>query len=344
MMLKLLTRLVGGALCLLLAGTEAQAFEKVKFINFSDMHLSLKGKNAMKMGSSSEEIVKTCVQVANQTPELDFVLLTGDLLQDGEPYNLDMIRYYLDQLKVPYYVVPGNHDMSPVHAHDAQAPIFPGISKTVFVWAFQGHGFQGPEYHWSADPVPGLHLVGIDTTLPGTWGGQVPEKEMRWLEQDLKKNQGKLILPLSHHNFIEQTPDDHDKTQNFVVANAKAVRSVFEKYRPQVQFVISGHHHLVGLRQHQGIAYFSNPSTTTWPMMYTEYELTPKQLHYASKFLPLAPALQEEAHRNLLTDTWWRPSQAAPGKAGDALLEAQFLGEAHERQGILALQPWNQAP
>jgi 3',5'-cyclic-AMP phosphodiesterase len=322
-------------------GEAAHAFEIVKFINFSDMHLSLKGKNAMKMGADSETIVKTCIQVANQTPDLDFVLLTGDLLQDGEPYNLDMIRFYLDQLKVPYYVVPGNHDMSPVHGHDHPGPIFPAISKTVFAWAFQGHGFNGPEYHWSADPVPGLHLIGLDTTVPGTWGGLVPEKEMRWLEHELAQNKGKLNLPISHHNLIEQTPDDFNQTKNFVVDNAPAVRALLEKYTPQVQFVISGHHHLVGLKQEKGLSYFSNPSTTTWPMMYTEYVLTPQSLSYASKFLPLPAAMQAEAKGNLLADAWWRPSQALPGPAGDALLEMQFLGEPQERSGVIPLKAWN---
>ena len=78
----------------------AFAFEQVRFINFSDMHLALKTKNTMKMGADSERIVQTCIQTANATPNLDFVMLIGDLLQDGESFNLDMIRYYLDQLNL----------------------------------------------------------------------------------------------------------------------------------------------------------------------------------------------------------------------------------------------------
>lgn len=318
----------------------AWAFDTVKFINFSDMHMSLKGKNAMKMGASSEQIVQTCVQTANQTPDLDFVVLTGDLLQDGEPYNLDMLRHYLDQLKVPYYVVLGNHDMSPVHAHDAPGPFFPAISKATVVWAFQGRGFQGPQLRWSQDPVPGLHLIGLDSTVPNTWGGSIPERDLVWLETDIKANPDKLCIPLAHHNFIEHIPDDYTTRKNFVIDNAAAVRQIFEKYPRNIQFAISGHHHLVSVRQHQGVTYYSNPSTTTYPTQYTLYTLTDQQLTHETKWVNLPPALIAEAKQHLLADPWWRPTQAKPGKEGDLMTLRQYEGEPTEQKGTLKLRPW----
>lgn len=320
--------------------TNAQAFETVRFINFSDMHMSLKGKNAMKMGASSEQIVQSCVRTANQTPNLDFVVLTGDLLQDGEPYNLDMLRHYLDQLKMPYYVVLGNHDMSPVHAHDAPGPFFPAIGKSTVVWTFQGRGFNGPLLRWSLDAVPGLHLIGLDSTIPNTWGGEIPERDLAWLEADLKANQNKLCIPLAHHNFIEHTPDDYTTTRNFVVNNAPAIRKVFQKYPQQVQFAISGHHHLVSVRKHQGITYYSNPSTTTYPTQYTLYTLTKQQLTHETKWVDLPPDVIAEAKKNLLADTWWRPSQAKPGPDGDKMMLLQYEGEPSEQKGTLKLRPW----
>jgi Icc protein len=323
-----------------LLAAPAHALEPIQFMNFSDMHLSLLGKNTMKMGADSETIVKTCVQLANQTPGLDFVILTGDLLQDGEPYNLDMIRHYLDQLKMPYYAVLGNHDMSPVHAHDAKGPIFPGISKSVFTWAFQGHGFQGPDYHWSQTVAPGLKLVGLDTTVPGTWGGTVPAKTLAWLERELAASKGQLVIPIAHHNLIEFTPDDHQHTRNFLVDNAPQVRAVLEKYRPTVQVAISGHHHLSGRRDHQGITYLTNPSTTTWPMEYTTYQLRSDKLTYQVKALPLPPAMVDEARRNLLAESWWHPRGAPttePAKT-EAIL-SQYRGQPSDRSGTIGLQP-----
>ena len=67
----------------------------------------------MKMSGISSECVKRTVADLNGEKELAFVMVTGDLLQDGEVENAQEIKKYLDQLTVPYYVLSGNHDYIP---------------------------------------------------------------------------------------------------------------------------------------------------------------------------------------------------------------------------------------
>lgn len=311
-----------------------KAFDKVKFINFSDLHLSINGENTMKMGKESVDIVKSCVDLANKTNDISFVILTGDLLQDAEPWNLDKVKEILDNLNVPYYVILGNHDISPVQT-DTNKFIFPSISKSTFVWAFQGHGFNGSDSWWSVDPVQGLHLIGLDTTVTGTWGGNISKKQLEWLDKDLEKNKDKLCIVLSHHALVPHTKDDFNRTKNFVVENSNEVRKILEKHK--VKIVITGHHHITDVKTINGITYFSNPSTTTYPTKYTIYELTNNELKYSTEWVKIDEKIIEQAKINLLKDDWWR-GFFPKNKKGDEDMLKQFLGEEEtDRQGIIKL-------
>jgi 3',5'-cyclic AMP phosphodiesterase CpdA len=78
--------------------TAAFAFPKAKFAVITDTHMALYGEDGMKMGASSTKIVENTVKALNKMDDLDFVVVTGDLLLDGEPWNLDLMKAYLDEL------------------------------------------------------------------------------------------------------------------------------------------------------------------------------------------------------------------------------------------------------
>jgi len=93
------------------------AFERIKFGVISDPHLAMPAagtKNEFKMQLSSVDLMRSAVKEFNKIPELDFVVLTGDMTLNGEPWNVEMVKMVMDELKAPYYVVMGNHDLSMV--------------------------------------------------------------------------------------------------------------------------------------------------------------------------------------------------------------------------------------
>ncbi|HIP99794.1 TPA: hypothetical protein EYH33_04580, partial [Candidatus Bipolaricaulota bacterium] len=51
---------------------------------------------------------------ANKIPGLDFVLVPRDSTLGTKLWNIDAVKAVLDELKVPYYVILSNHDISPV--------------------------------------------------------------------------------------------------------------------------------------------------------------------------------------------------------------------------------------
>lgn len=253
---------------------EVYAFNKVIFVNISDPHLALEEKEGkFQITQGSRKILIDTINELNRMQDLDFVTMTGDLLNDGEPWNLNNLQEILLGLKVPFYLLLGNHD----YAHPGK----PGISKAEIIFSFQGHGFQ-ENYGWySLDPVPGLHAVFLDSTMSNSHGGHIPKIELDWLDKDLYENRDKLTIVFLHHLLVPAYPfnETGQWKRIIMVENANEVRALLKKY-PQVQFVISGHHHLGKIKTVDGIHYFVNHSLVSYPNRYTVYELTPTKLKY----------------------------------------------------------------
>src|SRR5574341_1246512 len=58
----------------------------------------------------SVELMEAAIAAINAMPDLDFVLVAGDLTKDSEPYNHDKARELLSRFRRPVFCVPGNHD------------------------------------------------------------------------------------------------------------------------------------------------------------------------------------------------------------------------------------------
>ncbi len=314
------------------------AFQQAKFAVITDTHMELYGKDGMKMGSASTEIVDKTVKALNQIPDLDFVVVTGDLLLDGEPWNLDLIKYYLDELNVPYYVLCGNHDFAPAKQAKPDQPPHVSVSKGVVIWTFQGRGFDGPNGWWSADPLPGLHIIGLGSNVPTHWGGHIPKAEMVWLDQDLYANRDKVNIVFSHHNFVPWHKEDKfgEKWDKFQVDNAPEVRKLLEKYAPSVQLVLTAHRH-IGLRNKKinDIVYFVNPPAVSYPNQYAIYVVTPTSISYETFSAPIDKEILDKAKANLLLAKWWRPTDAT-----DEEVLAFYEGEGPLlKKGTIELKP-----
>lgn len=257
----------------------SEKVEKVTFIAIADPHLSMISNNKhMKIYERSGQIMEETIAEINKMDDIDFVILLGDLFRDLEVWNLDRMRELLDELLVPYYVIFGNHDIPPVRSeavYGDDVVMGYAASKISFVMTFQGHGFNGHEYWWSANPTDWLHLVGMDATKIGTWGGHVPKRELKWLENILSaQTDKKVTIILAHHNLTTHGPDDeYPEWYNFRADNDRDVRKILEPHT-NVKLVITGHHHIADIRTVNGIHYVTCPSLLTYPCKYTKFTVT----------------------------------------------------------------------
>ena len=320
----------------------AYAAPSFKFAIISDPHMSVAGPNSpesgTKMFKESVNLLQAAVDEINKAGDIEFVVVLGDLTKDAEPWNVDRFKELMGELNMPYYVVLGNHDISPVDTHKSQRD--PGVTRSTMMWTFQGHGYNGNNPHWSLDPVPGVHVVGLDTSITGDWGGRLTKEGLRFLDEDLYANRNKLTLVVLHHQLLPYTPaeetgdNDFDK---FVAYNADEVRAVIEKY-PNVAAAFSGHRHLsTRYKVNNDIAYFTCPSTMTFPMRYMICEFNENGLTYETKNVPCSADVWEQAKQNALNTKvteWPRTSDTPNTPEGNEKLLTQLMGEDSKNGNI----------
>lgn len=88
--------------CWLVLGAQAQQ-SCFRFAHLTDLHIS--PNNAQ----PTEDLLRSVAQL-NATDGLDFVIVTGDLTEEGDRASLEKVKSCLDLLKMPHYTVLGNHE------------------------------------------------------------------------------------------------------------------------------------------------------------------------------------------------------------------------------------------
>ncbi|MBI5381708.1 MAG: metallophosphoesterase [Opitutae bacterium] len=309
------------AMLVLAATSSGWAFDQVKFAVISDPHISLpqqKGvTDGFKMGLQTRTLTEATVAELNRIPDLQFVLVAGDLTQDAEPWNVDEVRRLLDQLNVPYFVTLGNHDLSRVPHEQKDQPVT--LSKYTVAGAFLGRsgGMEPGMTYYAHEVAPGLVLVNLDSSRPQVYspeaklndfGGAIDPAQLRWLEKTLRAHQGKTIMVMVHHSLVAWSPGEktgHNHWNWFQLDNAREVQALLKKYG--VKVVFNGHRHISTRAQIvDGIVNLIHPSLVTYPMRYTIYEMTPRELSYVVKDVPASPEIWEQAKKHFLATTWWR--------------------------------------
>ena len=201
-----------------------------------------------------QSLVKTKEAIDQMNREkLDFAIELGDFKDmDPTPNEANTLKYLSDIEKVfrffdgPTYHVLGNHDMD-------------SISKTQFLEQVENTGIPKSKSYYSFN-LKGFHLVVLDGnfTTDGKpydrgdfhWENTIiPQEELAWLKEDLKKNQLPVIV------FIHQMLDD-SKNVKQAVHNAADVRRVLEQ-TGHVRCVFQGHVHEERYSLINGIHYCS---------------------------------------------------------------------------------------
>jgi len=214
-------------------------------------------------------LAKGVADVNNMNPLPDFVLYAGDLGQLGKEAELAKGKKILDKLKVPYRIIPGEHDW------------YLDMGKS---WK----GLFGDE-HWSMDHK-GVHIIGMNSILVpdywsmkgltpeermgliaelechqcGAWG--VQQKQLEWLEADVKKLRPDTPLVIMTHSPLW----DYYPRWNFQTSDAPEIRSILRKFDKVM--AIHGHIHQVVYNQ-IGNMVSAGMMSTSWPWPYPPVKL-----------------------------------------------------------------------
>lgn len=75
-----------------------------RFAFVSDVHIG-------SPNGSSEEDLRRTVRDINSLKDVSFVVLTGDITEFGTNKEIKLAKQILDSLQIPWYIIPGNHDV-----------------------------------------------------------------------------------------------------------------------------------------------------------------------------------------------------------------------------------------
>ena len=81
---------------------QAQAGEHFRLALLTDIHVTNKG--------TAFEDLQNSINQVNKTQGIDFVLVTRDITEEGDRASMKKVKTALGQLKVKYYIIPGNHE------------------------------------------------------------------------------------------------------------------------------------------------------------------------------------------------------------------------------------------
>lgn len=206
----------------------------------SDPHVVARGALLLGDIDTARFLRAAVVHVAALDPEPDLVLVTGDLVNDGEPDQYDHLRDLLAPLTVPVHLLPGNHDRLP-----ALQSAFPG----------QVHARDG-----RADGVLDgeVRVVCLDSSRFPDPGGDLDPAQLTWLDEVLGHVSPPTVVAVHHPPFA--TGIWHMDQMALSKAASSALAEVVGRH-PHVERVLCGHLHRTIIRRFAGTVAITAPST-----------------------------------------------------------------------------------
>lgn len=173
--------------------------QNLRFAFISDTHIGSPN------GSAEEDLMRTVADINSRT-DIDFIVITGDVTELGKDEEVRQAKRILDQLRVKYYIIPGNHDTGWSESG--------GLSFTSI--------FGSDRFHFKHG---GVHFIGCASgPYVRMSDGHVPRDAMNWLQTQLKSiGSAEPIVFLNHYpldNGLDNWYEVIDalKTRNTVLA------------------------------------------------------------------------------------------------------------------------------
>lgn len=179
--------------------------ENFRFALLTDIHVNA--------DSLAYNDLKRSVEQINKTKNLDFVIVAGDVTEEGDRASLKRVKYLLDQLNVKYYITSGNHETK---WSESGATDFSQIfGSDRFRFENKGFLFLG----FNSGPV--IRMA----------DGHVSPQDISWMKKELEvAGKDKPVIIITHYPLQDGDIDNwYDVTD--------AIRSY------NIRVVLGGHYH-----------------------------------------------------------------------------------------------------
>ena len=190
----------------MLAIMQGWAQKPFTFAQITDIHLNSNDPKPL-------EYLMTSIADINQNPDIDFVLVTGDLADNGDNASLEQLDSALKTLNKKYYVVTGNHETTWSESGMAKFSELFGSERLEF--EHNGVLFLG----FTTGPFIKMAL------------GHVAPHDLTWLAEEVNnKGKGKQVFLVTHYPITKGDIDNWSEATD-------AIRKL------NVKVFIGGHYH-----------------------------------------------------------------------------------------------------
>ena len=252
--------------------------------------------NEPTMYAESVELLAAAIAEINALPDLDFVLVAGDLTKDSEPYNHQRARELFTGFRKPVFCVSGNHDQPrPAQLRPAELldPEVRPVRTDEIPELYGDFGFSNRQRTaYSCDPTPDIHVVGICSAKPGDDRGYVAADVLAWLDDDLERQRdtGRETIVVLHHSIIDHVPNEsvNPTFSWFHVENAAALKAILRKHGVRITF--TGHLHIQDVKEDDGLYNIVTSSLAGYPHAYRLMTLNDGVLDIRSRRLQAIPS------------------------------------------------------
>lgn len=169
-----------------------------RFAHISDTHIG---------NHTAAADLENTIKDLNGQQDIAFVIISGDITEFGSGEELKTARALFDQLKKPWYIVPGNHDTK-----------WSESGGTVFRQIFGSETFSFEHKGWL--------FIGTNCGPNMRMGpGQVPRENLVWMDSVLRAHPNKQqpVFFVNHYPLDDGLNNWYEVLDRFKERNLKAV-------------------------------------------------------------------------------------------------------------------------
>lgn len=226
----------------------------LKFVQLSDVHFLENGLNTTyKMTGASPQLLDDAINQINEQGDVDFVMVTGDLIDKPFEKELRAIMPHMQKLNYPWYFAFGNHDRC------VGGYLTTAVYMKMLKDGNPNYQFELPYY--SFVPKKGYKVIVLDDIITNevTSQGLISNEQLVWLERELDKSKKDTVLIFMHVPIIEPFASPSHKLRN-----ASALKNLIESYKNPIG-VFQGHYHSAKVTQRDNVLYVSSPALVSYP-------------------------------------------------------------------------------